>query len=69
MKKILLIFITACLIVYFGLIFTIRGLNIFCGGFTGKECPNKWLVCDYEGDYPDAAGKCVLVCDFLRFLK
>lgn len=29
-----------------------------CGGIQGKQCCSD-LVCDYEGDFPDAAGTCV----------
>lgn len=67
MKKIIILII-GVLIVYFGLLFIVRSQNIFCGGFAGKSCP-KGFVCEYEGDYPDAGGKCVLIFDFFRFLK
>ncbi|MEK7101453.1 MAG: hypothetical protein AAB860_00745 [Patescibacteria group bacterium] len=30
----------------------------FCGGFAGVICPDEFR-CKYDGDYPDAAGKCV----------
>lgn len=30
----------------------------FCGGITGKMCPNGYY-CKYDGTYPDAGGTCV----------
>lgn len=30
----------------------------FCGGFTGKSCPNGY-TCQLDGNYPDAGGKCI----------
>jgi hypothetical protein len=30
----------------------------FCGGIAGKLCPTGY-ECQYEGNYPDAGGKCV----------
>lgn len=30
----------------------------FCGGFAGKVCP-KGYSCKYDGNYPDAGGKCI----------
>ena len=30
----------------------------FCGGFAGLRCCVP-LTCEYEGDYPDAGGKCI----------
>lgn len=31
----------------------------FCGGIAGISC-EEGLVCQYEGDYPDAGGTCVV---------
>lgn len=40
----------------------------FCGGIAGISCCGE-LVCDYEGNYPDAAGECVvrkvIICEDL----
>jgi hypothetical protein len=30
----------------------------FCGGIAGKMCPHGY-ICEYDGTYPDAGGKCV----------
>src|SRR3989344_5063784 len=32
--------------------------EMFCGGFAGKLCPTGY-VCQLDGNYPDASGKCV----------
>lgn len=30
----------------------------FCGGIMGKACPQGY-TCKYDGNYPDAGGKCI----------
>ncbi len=32
----------------------------FCGGIAGISCEDG-LICQYEGDYPDAGGTCIMM--------
>lgn len=37
---------------------TEQDINTFCGGIAGFPCPGGY-VCNLDGNYPDAGGKCV----------
>lgn len=68
MLSLLLFLIFIVIPLYFLIMGSIRKDAKMCGGFEGKVC-SSGFTCKYDGDYPDAAGKCIFILDLYGLLQ
>jgi hypothetical protein len=52
---------------YFLIMRSIRKDAQMCGGFAGLSCSTGY-TCKYEGNFPDASGKCIFILDVYGLL-